>query len=181
MILAPFSSKPAASVYESEKEWAIKKFSAAVNTGEYVLAIVQTLRQGRRRDDRTWQRISDSEVKKLALAVNKEIGRGFYGRIFRRHGKMPPVIWGHEGKTDEIRDHLNLSVAVPQWISVVGAMSIIELAFERMSWSSGYRRSVDIAWNVEGWASYAIKEKDSFLLDACHFESNSTPRFTFLS
>lgn len=132
-------------IYKIEKDWAVKRFVESINPGEHVLAIVQTLRRGRMRDNGTLQIINDSEVKKLALAVRKIIGRRFYGSSYRRYERMPPMCWGYEGQNEDVRDHLNLAIAVPEWMSVVVAMSIIESAFDSMYWSSGFLRTIDIA------------------------------------
>lgn len=164
-----YTSKQDAEAFKKEATWAVNKFMETICDENNVIALVQTLRQHRKREDGTWQSINASEVRKLALSVAKEFNRRVYGTIYTRYKRQMPMLWSHEGQQKFKRHHLNLTVVLPKWLPVTDAIEILNTCFDSKSWSKKQRRTQKISWSPKNWASYTLKEHESIILDACHF------------
>lgn len=148
-------------------KWAVETFIKE-SSGKTVLAVVQTLKQRRKRDDNTYQGLDQSEVIKLVEVVTKEINRAIYGSAYRRHKKMVPLLCSLEGKEKNQLLHLNLALALPSWMPEAQGMLIAEEALRKKEWCKP-RSTLKTAWTPESWFKYMTKEHDTLLLEVSNF------------
>lgn len=167
-------SKRDRDAYKAQVEWAVKTFIEE-SSGQKVLAVVQTLKQWRKREDNTLQPLTESEVIKLIEVVTKEINRVIYGIAYRRYKKMAPLLCSLEGQEKYKLLHLNLAIALPDWMPTAEGMRIVETALSNKEWCRP-RSTIKKAWTPKKWFKYITKEHGTLLLEVCHFpRAQSSP------
>ncbi|MBA5689394.1 hypothetical protein [Rugamonas apoptosis] len=144
------------------------------SNGQKILAVVQTLKQWRKREDNTLQALTESEVVKLIQVVKKEINRAIYDTAYRRYKKMAPLLCSLEGQEKYKLLHLNLAIALPGWMTEKEGMQIVEATLGNKEWCRP-RSTIKKAWTPEKWFKYMTKEHGTLLLEVCHFPSRLTP------
>ena len=160
--------------YKAMVKWAIETFIKETS-GKTVLAVVQTLKQKRKRDDNTYQKLDQSEVAKLVEVVKKEINRSIYGSAYRNHKKMVPLLCSLEGKEKKQLLHLNFALALPSWMTEAQGMLILKKALRKKVWCKP-RSTLKKAWTPEDWFEYMTKEHDTLLLEVSNFPLAQAPQ-----
>jgi len=152
----------------SVNEWTASEFMKAVGNDQ-VLAVVLTLRQGRKLKDGTWERHTRDESEKLSGVIVKRLNRAVLKNAYGRHRKRLPILCTYEGETTGKHRHLNFAVAVPKGRQPEEIQGEFERCLDGLSWLEGRLYTIKEAPTPENWASYITKESGSVMFDVSHF------------
>lgn len=139
-------------------------FSERIHAEHYFrswAAVSLTLKQHKKRDDATIQRLSVCEVSKCIKQLLKTVNRSVYGAAYRRHGKRlmnVSVIEGGGGK----HLHAHLLLEIPSYMAKTPMQffAVIRREWSRLRWADREKDFQPICTpsSVSGWIGYILKD-----------------------